>query len=102
MYNLYVKSGVLLTPNVIAKGEKATVTYKGLLKNSGSDAVYMHVGYGNQWDSKQDIQMRKTPEGFEAELPLTLHPELQVAFKDSAGNWDNNSGRNYSFEVLER
>ncbi|MFZ5989639.1 MAG: carbohydrate-binding protein [Bacillota bacterium] len=99
MYNSYVKNGVILIPNVIAEGDKTTVRYKGLLYNSGADTVYMHMGYGEDWDKSKDVKMTKTREGFEAEIPVTSDQKLSMVFKDSANNWDNNSGRNYSFDV---
>lgn len=102
MYNTYYENGVVLKPNVIAKGEDATVLYNGLLYNSGADSVYMHTGFGNTWKNQKDIPMRRTNEGFEAEIPITLADNLNMVFKDSANNWDNNNARNYTFEVQER
>lgn len=102
MYNMYYENGVLITPNVVATGDTATVTYKGLLKNSGADSVYMHVGFGENWRNTRDIRMNRTNEGFEASVPVTEYDKLNIAFKDSANNWDNNSGRNYRFEVQAR
>ena len=102
MYNIYYENGVIITPNVVAEGDTATVTYKGLLKNSGADAVYMHVGYGDNWRNTRDIKMDRTYDGFEAQLPVTDFDKLNIVFKDSASNWDNNSGRNYRFEVQSR
>lgn len=99
MYNSYIQNGVIIAPNVVAQGDKTTVKYKGLLYNKGADTVYMHMGYGTTWDKTKDVKMTKTMEGFEAEIPLQSHEKLNVAFKDSADNWDNNSGLNYSFNV---
>lgn len=36
---------------------------------------------------------------FKAVFKILLTGSLNVAFKDSAENWDNNSGQNYSFSV---
>lgn len=99
---MYYENGVIVNPNVIVKGDKATVLYNGILKDSGADTVYLHVGFGNTWTDTKDIEMRKSKEGFEAEIPIKSDEQLKLAFKDCAGNWDNNSGRNYSFEVQGR
>ena len=99
---MYYENGVIITPNVVAEGDTATVTYKGILKNSGADTVYMHVGYGDSWRNTTAVQMYRTNEGFEARLPVTDYDKLNLVFKDSANNWDNNSGRNYRFEVQSR
>lgn len=102
MYNMYNKNGVYITPNVVVKGDDASVTYKGILSDSGAHSVYMHVGYGDNWESTTDIKMNKTVEGFEANLPISDDKPLKLAFKDCASNWDNNGGRNYTFEVQSR
>lgn len=99
MYNIYYENGVVVTPNVLAKGDRASVVYKGILKESGAETVYMHAGYGENWKHLQDIKMKKTKEGFETELPITTDLPLKLAFRDSADNWDNNSNQNYTFEV---
>ncbi len=102
MYNSYYENGVILKPNVIAKGEDATVLYNGLLYHSGADTIYMHTGFGDNWTLQKDIQMRRTQEGFEAQLPIATCDHLNIVFKDSANNWDNNCSRNYSFEVQDK
>ncbi|WP_010250562.1 carbohydrate-binding protein [Acetivibrio cellulolyticus] len=99
MYNNYIQNGVIIAPNVLAEGDKATVKYKGLLYNSGADAVYMRMGFGSGWTNETNVKMARTQEGFEAEIPVTSTDKLNLAFKDSASNWDNNSGSNYSFNV---
>jgi hypothetical protein len=102
MYNNYPQNGVIIKPNVLAEGDNATVLYKGLLYHSGAQHVIMHAGYGESWNETKDIRMNKTSEGFEASIPVTSHDNLKLAFKDCANNWDNNAGRNYSFEVQNR
>lgn len=102
MYNTYYENGVVIKPNVIAKGEEAIVQYNGLLYKSGADSVYMHTGFGKNWQDSRDIQMRRTQDGFEAQIPITSTGSLNMVFKDSANNWDNNCSANYSFEIQDR
>lgn len=102
MYNIYHENGVVVVPNVIVKGDHASVHYKGILTNSGADVVYMHSGYGEFWDNTNDVQMKRTDDGFEAALPIFTDKPLKLAFRDSANNWDNNTGRDYTFEVQSR
>jgi len=101
MYNMYVDNGVIIKPNVIAKGDYATVVYNGLLYDSGAESIYMHTGFGDSWNCTKDIKMNKTNDGFVGEVSITSSENLNIAFKDSANNWDNNSNSNYSFEVQE-
>lgn len=102
MYNSYYQNGLVVTPNVLAEGDVASVVYKGLLKNSGADEVYMHVGFGEHWHDTKDIKMKKVGDSFESVLPITSSLPLKIAFRDCANNWDNNSSRNYTFEVQSR
>lgn len=102
MYNMYYQNGVIIFPNVIVKGDEASVSYKGTLSDSGADSIYMRVGYGDNWENTKDIMMEKTADGFKADLPVTDDKPLKLAFMDSASNWDNNGGRNYTFEVQTR
>lgn len=90
--NDYIKNGIS------AHKEKhgIKVTYNGLLAQSGADKVYAVYGFGSNWVDQSVHQMMKTNHGFEISLPSDDRI-INVAFKDSANNWDNNSGRNYSF-----
>lgn len=102
MYNMYYENGVFVTPNVLVNGDNASITYKGILNNSGANSVIMRVGFGDNWENISDIEMKKTNDGFEAALPIYSDKNVKLAFKDSANNWDNNGGRNYTFEVQAR
>lgn len=99
MYNSYISNGVILTPNVVTQGDKATIKYKGLLHNAGAHSVFMRMGYGINWDNTKDIRMTRTDDGYEAEVDVSSNQKLNLAFKDCANNWDNNSNMNYSFDV---
>lgn len=90
----YSKNGI----NVDKEKKEIRVTYNGLLAQSGADKVYAVCGYGSKWSKQAIHEMRKTINGFETKFP-TDEKVVNVAFKDSANNWDNNSGRNYSFSA---
>lgn len=96
----YMWNGVVITPPSANVGEKVKLAYDGLLSKSGATHVYAHVGFGNRWESVQDIPMLKTTTGFETTLPVLKSDTINVCFKDCANHWDNNSGLNYTFDVL--
>jgi len=86
-------NGVSLTQ----KDNSLRVSYQGLLANSGAPEVYAHVGYGLDWQGTNDYKMHKTAHGFEVEIPWNpKDTSVNVCFKDTASNWDNNNGSNYS------
>ncbi len=95
----YVKNGITLAPSHRQAHKKVKVTYRGLLAQSGATEVYAHVGFGSTWRHIHDYKMIKTANGFEATVAAAQGDTMNMAFKDCAGNWDNNAGENYSFEV---
>ena len=79
-----------------AYGNEATVVYNGLLSKSGADQVFLHCGFGEptHWQSVSTQRMERSPKGWEKTIRLTDNKAV-ICFKDSANNWDNNSGYNW-------
>jgi hypothetical protein len=99
---LYSDAGVLISKASIKVDDKVVVTYGGLLAKSGADTVFMHYGYGDLWEEKDFIRMENKEGVFSAAIKVISAESLNVSFKDSADNWDNNSGENYSFKILKK
>lgn len=97
--NEYLANGVIISPTNPHPGEAVKICYNGLLPKSGAGNIAAHVGFGFEWQNTYDVQMTRTPVGFEATITAANHNTLCVAFKDSANNWDNNSGLNYNFNI---
>jgi len=93
--------GVVVDPTPITLGEEVTVLYYGLLPNSGADEVYLHYGYGDadNWQQVNSVRMEKTSRGFAKKVKIDHPSRFNFCFKDSANNWDNNNGFNWSYEV---
>lgn len=96
---LYEDNGVELSKATISVGDEVTLVYSGLLAKSGADSIYAHIGYGENWDGKEYIPMEKMEDVFKATIKVNLSDKLNIAFRDSVDNWDNNSQQNYSFNV---
>jgi hypothetical protein len=99
--NGYTENGIFTSKASIKSGDSVIVTYNGLLANCGAESVIMHIGYGDNWDNKEFIPMEYDDGIFKASLVIANAGSLNVAFKDSAENWDNNSGSNYTFKVTK-
>lgn len=97
--NAFISNGVALSPAIPTAGEKVKIVYDGLLSKSGATHVYAHVGFGSKWENIADHRMTRTMTGFEASIPVQQADIMNVCFKDCANNWDNNSGKNYTFDV---
>ncbi|HOV27276.1 MAG TPA: carbohydrate-binding protein [Pseudobacteroides sp.] len=84
------------------EGDNIKVTYDGLLAKNGAKEVYAVVGFGDNksWENISTYPMHTTNQHiFELSIPVKENGQLNVAFKDSANNWDNNSGKNYTFYI---
>lgn len=97
--NCYNAEGIVLNPSVPLSGTTVTISYSGILAKSGATSLFAHVGYGDKWEHVGDFSMKKTPTGFTVDVPVAFAPSLNVCFKDGANNWDNNNGKNYTFDV---
>lgn len=97
----FMSNGVTISPAVPTAGDNVTVTYDGLLAKNGAAHIYAQVGFGSQWDGKAFYKMNKTGTGFEATVPVGNGDTMNICFKDCADNWDNNSGKNYSFDITQ-
>lgn len=95
----YEDYGVILSKKTLYNGDRLKITYNGLLVQAGAENVYLHSGYGSDWSNSSYIQMQKTQDGFSAEVEVLEGNTLELCFKDSADNWDNNSGNNYLFKI---
>ncbi len=93
-----MQGGVVASPYPVNTGENLRIIYNGLLAQSGADRVFLHMGYGpsTHWSSIRDQEMVRTEHGFEATLRVEKPDRINFCFKDSANNWDNNNGLNWS------
>lgn len=96
-----IEGGIKITPVPITAGEQVNVVYDGLLAVHGADKVYLHAGFGHpqNWQQVVDQPMVKTSAGWETTMRVDNASRFNFCFKDSSGNWDNNRGQNWSYEI---
>lgn len=86
-------------PAPVRSGDHVHINYQGLLRNSGADEVFIHYGVDG-WHNLKTTRMQRMSDGiFGAELRADASREINVCFKDSANNWDNNSGWNWKVDI---
>lgn len=93
--------GITVEPTPIIAGQRIEIQYEGLLARAGAKEVYLHSGFGRN-DSWQDVsQMKMQRQGNKFVSHISVHDDtrLNFCFRDSADNWDNNNGLNWSFEI---
>lgn len=79
---------------------EARICYSGLLTKSGADRVIGVYGFGSNqnWENVSEVTLTRDYTGnFTATIPIASGKNVNFAFRDSAENWDNNSGLNYTF-----
>lgn len=95
----YDTNGVFLSKKTVHNGDTVELMYNGLLAQSGADCIFAHIGYGDSWENKAFIPMDLDQGVFKAKLKIENEKNFNLCFKDSAENWDNNSGENYVFKI---
>lgn len=96
-----------LTKNIFFNTDKLVanstvkISYSGKLFQDAAEEVFIHYGFGLNWENLTDVKMEKTELGFQAEIALNDAESLSFCFNDGNGNWDNNDNQNYTFAIEE-
>lgn len=68
--------------------------YTGWLAESESTPIYLHYGTQN-WTEVSEAKMRKLKGCYKTEITVPAYTSISFCFRDTNGNWDNNSGNDY-------
>ena len=90
---------IFFNTDKLVENSKVKISYTGTFYQDGSEEVYLHYGFGMNWDNVSDAKMEKTELGFQAEIELGEGETFNFCFNNNAGNWDNNEGQNYIFPI---
>ena len=94
-----LSKNIFFNTDKLIENSKVKISYIGKLYQDASEEVFIHYGFGTNWDNINDIEMKKTDLGFQAEIDLLEGESFNFCFKDSNNNWDNNEGKNYIFPL---
>ena len=97
--NEYLANGLIIEQANPHANDRVTIVYNGLLAQSGAPRLFARVGHGCNWHETEEYEMSRTVSGFETTVPARNSETLNVAFRDTVFNWDNNHGMNYTFNV---
>lgn len=90
---------IFFNTDKLIENSKVKISYTGEFFQDESEEVFIHYGFGPDWNNVNDIQMEKTELGYQAEVELTDDDIFNFCFKNNLGNWDNNNGENYTFPI---
>ena len=83
----------------LVENTNVKVSYTGKFYQGDNDKVFIHYGYGKDWDNVQEVEMKKTDLGYQTELNLAGNETINFCFKNQNNEWDNNLGQNYVFNI---
>lgn len=90
---------IFFNTDKLVENSKVKISYAGKLFQDNCEEVYIHYGFGLNWDNIGEIKMEKTELGFQAEVDLISSETFNFCFRNSKNEWDNNGGQNYVFPI---
>ncbi len=75
------------------------ISYTGKFFEDNSEEVFIHYGFGPNWENLNEIKMEKTELGFQTEIDLLENDTFNFCFRNGNNEWDNNNSENYIFEL---
>ena len=90
---------IFFNTDKLVENSKVKISYIGNLFQDASSEVFIHYGFGLNWDNVNDIKMEKTDLGFQAEIELGEGDTFNFCFRNENNIWHNNNGQNYIFPL---
>ena len=90
---------IFFNTDKLVENSNVKISYTGDLFQNNSEEVFIHYGFGLNWDDLNEIKMEKTELGFQVELNLKSYDTFNFCFRNNNNNWDNNNGANYVFPI---
>ena len=90
---------IFFNTDKLVENSKVKISYAGKLFQDNCEEVYIHYGFGLNWDNLGEIKMEKTELGFQAEVELISSETFNFCFRNAENEWDNNDGQNYIFPI---
>lgn len=94
-----LSKNIFFNTDKLIENSTVKISYTGKFFQDDSENVYLHYGFGINWDNVNEIQMEKTDLGFQAEVNLLEGETFNLCFKNGNEQWDNNEGQNYTFPI---
>lgn len=90
---------IFFNTDKLVENSTVKISYAGKLFQNDSAEVFLHYGFGLNWDNLNEIQMEKTELGFQAEVELASFDTFNFCFRNGNNEWDNHDGQNYIFPI---
>ena len=90
---------IFFNTDKLVENTNVKISYTGKFFQDNSEEVFIHYGFGLNWDNVNDVKMEKTELGFQAEIFLGEGDTFNFCFRNNKNEWDNNNGQNYVFPI---
>lgn len=93
---------IFFNTDKLIENSTVKISYTGKFFHNNSEEVFIHYGFGINWDNVNEIKMEKTELGFQAEIFLCEGETFNFCFKNNNDEWDNNNYENYIFDIEKK
>ncbi len=93
---------IFFNTDKLLKNSTVKISYTGRFFEENAEEVYIHYGFGLNWDDVSELKMEKTELGFQAEIELLDADTFNFCFKNENDEWDNNNLENYVFQLEDQ
>ena len=93
---------IFFNTDKLVENTTVKISYTGKFFQENSEEVFIHYGFGLNWNNVNDIKMEKTDLGFQAEVFLGEGDTFNFCFRNNKNEWDNNDYKNYIFEIEKK
>lgn len=90
---------IFFNTDKLIQNSTVKISYTGKFFEDNSEEVFIHYGFGDNWDNLSEIKMEKTELGFQTEITLLESNTFNFCFRNGNNEWDNNNFNNYVFEL---
>ena len=90
---------IFFNTDKLIENSKVKISYTGKFFQENSEKVFIHYGFGKNWDNINEVEMVKTELGFQTEIDLLGVETFNLCSKNEKNEWDNNEGQNYIFNL---
>lgn len=94
-----LSKNIFFNTDKLVQSSNVKISYTGTLFEQGSENVFIHYGFDNDWKELNEIEMTKTDLGFQAEVEIGEYDTFNFCFRNENNIWDNNNSTNYIFNI---
>lgn len=94
-----LSKNIFFNTDKLVQNSIVKISYTGIFFENNSEEVFIHYGFGENWDNLSEIKMEKTELGFQTEINLIESSTFNFCFRNENNEWDNNNAQNYVVQL---